>query len=56
MTDEIGGGDRKSKSPPCRRKRDKDGAPSGVEMSERVGQPREKGRNPGCFDRGLQRD
>ena len=30
---------RKSKSPPCRRKRDKDGAPSRVEMSERVGQP-----------------
>jgi hypothetical protein len=33
------GGDRKSKSPPCRRRRDKDGAPSGVEMRERVGQP-----------------
>jgi hypothetical protein len=31
--------DRRSKSPPCRRKRDKSGALSGVEMSERVGQP-----------------
>ena len=29
----------RSKSPPCRERRDKDGAPSGVEMSERVGQP-----------------
>jgi len=34
------GGDRKSKSPPCRRKRDKDGAPSRVKMSERVANPR----------------
>src|SRR5271165_4898630 len=33
------GEDRKSKSPPCRRKRDKDGAPSGVQMKERAGQP-----------------
>ncbi len=32
----------KSKSPPCRRKRDKGGAPSGVEMRERVGQPSAK--------------
>jgi hypothetical protein len=30
---------RKSKSPPCRKKRDKDRPPSGVEMGERVGQP-----------------
>jgi hypothetical protein len=33
------GGDRKSKSPPCRRKRDKDGAHLGVETSERVSPP-----------------
>ena len=32
-------GERKSNSPPCRRKRDESGAPSGVEMSERVGHP-----------------
>jgi len=31
--------DGKSKSPPCRKKRDKDGPPSGVEISEGVGQP-----------------
>ena len=33
------GGDRKSKSPPCRRKRDKGGAPSRVERNKRMGQP-----------------
>jgi len=35
------GEDRKSRSPPCRKKRDKDGAPSGVQMKEKVGQPPE---------------
>jgi hypothetical protein len=39
--------DRKSKSPPCRRKRDKGGAPSGVGMGERVGQPPHGGQGRG---------
>src|SRR5271157_445573 len=44
-TDGSRGGYRKSKSPPCvcKGRRHKDGAPSGVEMNERVGQP------PICF-------
>lgn len=29
----------KSKPPPCRRERDKDGAPAGVGMAERIGKP-----------------
>lgn len=35
------GRDRKSESPPCvcEERRHKNGAPSGIEMSERVGQP-----------------
>ena len=44
LDNNVGRWGKKSKSPPCRRKRDKDGAPSRVEMtevemSERVGQP-----------------
>jgi hypothetical protein len=35
------GGDGKSKSPPCRKERDKSGAPSGVQIRERAGQPPE---------------
>src|SRR5271157_518154 len=40
-TDGSRGGYRKSKSPPCvfKERRHKDGAPSGVEMNERVGHP-----------------
>src|SRR5450759_3724246 len=49
-------GERKSKFPPCRKERDKGGAPSGVEMRERVGQPPVGGcGNPAPYEKRKER-